>query len=90
MRKKPKLYYFEWCDAQGLVNGWHDREYVSRWSKTDNWVIYQAGYLIDETKEYIVIATQYNPQLETEDQFAEILKIPKTWIRRRRRVTISF
>jgi hypothetical protein len=84
-----QLYYFEWCDAQTYVEGWHSEEDILRWAKTDNWIICQVGYLLIETKEYLVIATQHNPQIDTEDQFAEITKIPKTWIRRRKKVIIS-
>lgn len=85
--EKPiRLYYFEWCDAQTLVEGWHSREEASEWAKNDDWVVRQTGYLIAETEKCLVIAGKYNPQMDREDQFAEITKIPKTWIKRKRRV----
>ena len=83
------LYYIEWCDALNFSNEWHGIDSIREWAKTDDWIIRQAGYIICDTKQYIVIASQCNPKTKTENQFAEVTKIPKTWIRKKRKIVIS-
>jgi hypothetical protein len=45
-----------------------------------------SGYIIEGNKNYLFIASEYNPQ-DSEDKFSEIAKIPKTWIRKRKSIT---
>ena len=76
----------EWCDALVNGEGWLDKAEILLWVETEQWVIRQVGYLLLETKEYIVLASKYNPHEKTEDMYAELTKIPKTWIRKRRAI----
>lgn len=78
-----KLVYLEWCDAITMKNGWYNAETVKEWGRTQDWKIKQAGYIIEENKKYILLATKYNPQEAEESKFSEITKIPKTWIKKR-------
>lgn len=83
------LVYIEWCDA--VANGsnpWLLKEEAIQWGENENWVIRQAGYIIKETKQYILIASKYNPQ-DDEDRFSELTKIPKTWIRTRQLIKLK-
>jgi hypothetical protein len=86
---KYPLLYIEWCDAQTLVTEWQSAKEVLAWAKSEIIVICQSGYLLAESKKYLVLASKYNPQTDREDQFAEITKIPKTWITKRKRISIS-
>lgn len=79
-----KLIYIEWCDA--LTNkGWRTREEAEFWADTDDWIVRSGGWLIKETKEYILLALSWNPQNQYEEnQFGNLHKIPKTWIKKRK------
>lgn len=82
--KNVKLIYIEWCDAITYTDGWIDRESVIEWAKNDDWIIRQAGFLIEENEKYIILAAKYNPQIETNDKYSELTKIPKTWVKRKK------
>ena len=85
------LTYLEWCDSVSLGYGgnWHEVEDLIDWGKNADWIIKQAGYILDENDEYILIAGKYNPQEDTEDKFSEVTKIPKTWIKTRKELVFS-
>jgi len=78
------LIYIEWCDAMTYHDGWHDIDFAIGWADDDEWIVKQSGFLLKETPKYILIASQYNPQIGTNDNYSELHKIPKTWIRKRR------
>jgi len=79
-----KAIYIEWCDAIASGLEWADSEVVKDWGKKSQWVVKEMGWLIEETKEYIVIASVWKPEDELcDDQFKHLMKIPKTWIKRR-------
>lgn len=84
MNNKIKLQYIEWCDAITMNNGWYLKEDVRDWGMSEDWLIKQAGYIVEENKKYILLASKYNPQKLGEDRYSEITKIPKTWIKKRR------
>lgn len=91
MPKKKKddnyieLIYIEWCDAAGK-SGWTTLEAAIAWAENDTeWIARNSGWLLKETKEYILISFSY---MTGNDYSAESvndpLKIPKTWIRKRK------
>jgi hypothetical protein len=80
VKNKFKLIYVEWCDAITMKDGWYNLDDVLNWGKSETWTIRQAGYLIKETKKYILLASKYNYQKSSEDMFSELTKIPRTWI----------
>lgn len=84
---KPQPIYLEWCDA--VTNpGWFTRDEAEAWSETD-WVIRECGWLIKETKEYVVFATGWKIEDENcHEKFCSMHKIPKTWIRKRKLLKI--
>ena len=84
-----KLIYLEWADA--LTNSrWFTVNEAKQWGETSDWIVREAGWLIKETKEYIVIAEGWMPQDHwTDEQFVNLHKIPKTWIRKRKVLLIS-
>jgi hypothetical protein len=61
----------------------------NKWASSSIWIIKQTGWMIRETQKYFVIADKYNPQGEHEDQYADLTKIPKTWILKKKRIVIS-
>jgi hypothetical protein len=86
---KVKLILLEWCDAITSFDGWTDLDEIIEWGKTEEWIIKQAGYIVEENREYILIASKYNPQRRG-DKYSEITKIPKTWIRKRKIISSLF
>lgn len=77
-----KLIYIEWSDAHTNTAGWRDEEEALAWARNTDWYICEAGWLIEETDEYLAIATALKPENEFEDkQFLNLHKIPKGWIR---------
>lgn len=85
-----KLIYIEWADAiNNHASNWNTKEDVTLWAKESDWYIRECGWLIEETKEHIVLAGSWKPEDEyTEEQFSLLKKIPKTWIRKRKEIKI--
>ena len=67
-----------WCDAFSMAE-WLSLEEVFEEAEKKGWEVTEVGWLLRETKEYIVIASQ----LQTGGSFGNITKVPKTWIRER-------
>ncbi len=78
---KYKLTYIEWCDAIDAGTGWKTVEDAKDWAKSNEWIIKQVGWILKETKKYILICSKFNPQGEDyHDEVSQLTKIPKTWI----------
>lgn len=80
-KEKYKLIYLEWCDACGGDIGWCNSEDAKEWGK-EGFIIRQAGWLIEESDNHVLLAFKYNPQ-EIEGKFSQLTRIPKTWIIKR-------
>lgn len=79
-----KLVYIEWQDA---VNNpeWFFEDELRQWiDRTEYWIC-EAGWLIEETDKYIVIAKAFKPEDTMIDvKVLGVHKIPKGWIRKRK------
>lgn len=81
---KHKLVYIEWEDATSR-SGWHLNEEVDDWIKGRGWFVNHVGWVIRETKKYIVLAgSQVEKDGHGDEQWGNLQKIPKTWIRKRK------
>lgn len=86
---KYKLIYFEWADATHPVdNSWYESGELKKWAREDSYWVKQCGWIIEENKEYILIASQIaeTSSLSSEKKnimLAQYIKIPKTWIKNR-------
>ncbi len=60
-------------------------EEAKEWANNEDWVIKQVSFLLDETDEFILLAARINPHRDTEDglKVDGLLKLPKTWVRKR-------
>lgn len=84
MPKKLQLVYIKWCDSIS-TSSWKDMEGAIEWADESNWLVENVGWILKETKEYICLASSVShPSDGAEDQFSNLQKIPKTWIRKRR------
>ncbi|MFN8290761.1 MAG: hypothetical protein U0U70_10920 [Chitinophagaceae bacterium] len=79
------IIYLEWCDAISDGSGWMSFFKAKEWGNNEDWVIRQVGFLLNETEEYLLLAGRVNPHNVTEDDLKVdgLLKIPKTWVRKR-------
>lgn len=85
---KLKLVYIEWCDAVANPN-WFERDQAMKWAQTTEWVIKEVGWILEETDEYLSLASCWKPEdPNTEEQFKLLQKIPKTWIIKRKVLTV--
>jgi len=80
--KGKELIYIEWCDAVSNSGGWMDEEESLEWAENVMWIVRECGFLIKETKEYILIANKLTPDSE-DALYGNLKKIPKTWIKKR-------
>lgn len=84
-----KLVYIEWADAHTNTAGWRTLDEAKLWAKDTDWFIRECGWVIEDTKEYIVIATAFKPENNYEEsQFLNLHKIPKTWIKVKKQIKI--
>jgi hypothetical protein len=78
--KRRKLIYLEWCDAISNT-GWMTEKQALRWAEEDQWLVKNVGWIIKETKEYLVLSSKYSEETK---EFGLLHKIPKTWVRKRK------
>lgn len=82
-----KLIYLEWQDAH-TSHGWHKDEEIREFIEDQEFYIRECGWLVSETKKDIVIATAWRkPTPYWAEQFLNLHKIPKTWVRKRKIIT---
>lgn len=73
------LVYIEWHDAVGS-EAWGSEESILIWGERySDWKIFEVGWLLKKTKDYILIASRYNESSEKEAQWGQVQKIPRTW-----------
>jgi hypothetical protein len=84
-----KLIYLEWCDAVAFGNEWQSGDAAREWGEKADWLIRECGWLLEEKKEYIVIASCWKKEDDyIYEQFMHLRKIPKTWIKKRKNIKL--
>ena len=89
--KKHKLIYLEWTDAISPIEGWQEELKILEWAKQGNYWVSQIGWILEENKKFIVLASQRNITIDESGsvtQFSHIIKIPKTWVRKRKELRV--
>jgi len=78
------IVHLQWQDAHANA-GWHDDDEVAGWMK-GVWLVSDIGYLIHETKAFVVFAQRFLPAGDASgnQQWGGLHKIPKGWIRNRK------
>ncbi len=77
-----KLVYLEWHDAVSNA-AWFTREEADAWGHATDWTIREAGWLVEEAKDHVVIATSWKPEdTWCEEKFCNMHKIPRSWIKK--------
>lgn len=84
MKCEPRLVYLEWCDATQNDSSWRTLDEAIGWADNEKWVVKSVGWLLRETKEYLLISNKQSSESEDSyGQFGSVFKIPKTWVRNR-------
>lgn len=83
--KKIEAIYIEWCDAVADISTWMGIEEAIEWGDNEDWVVKQVAFVLKETEEYLLLVSKINPHSHTEEEVrvSGLLKLPKTWIRKR-------
>jgi hypothetical protein len=80
-----KCVYIRWHDACSDTHGWKEYEEALKWADGTQYIVETCGWILKENKEYLLIAQQRgdwtldNPTY----QYANLMRIPKTWIKMR-------
>lgn len=79
--------YIEWDDSVEFDSGWYELEDIKEQAKEPT-VIVCIGFIIDETKDYILISNHHSTDKYRADEHRTTLsspfKIPKSAIRKRK------
>ena len=78
-----KIVYLEWIDAFAN-SGWFNAESLKEKIEDQNLWIKEVGWLVRETKYHLILCTAWQVEDKyTQEQWLNVHKIPKTWIRKR-------
>ena len=79
---KHRIVYIEWADAMANYDAWRSLEEAKAWASTDEWIVKQVGYVLEENDKYLLLSGSMSNDSETHDvQYSMVFKIPKPWIR---------
>lgn len=84
--KKMDLYYIEWEDAIAQT-GWLSEEEAEKWFNEQTMVVKQIGWIVMEEENYIGVVSRMAVWDKNEVEYGQLQKIPKTWIRRKIKLT---
>lgn len=82
---KFKSVYIEWEDAMESQAGWFSVDEAKKEAK-DVSIVILIGFIIDETKDYILVSSHY---IIDNDSVGTPFKIPKMYIRKRKEISIK-
>ena len=85
---KYKLVYIEYADAIS-IHDWKSENEAKAWAKNTNWLTSLTGWLLEENKNYLLIAAESDYHSTWYDdgneiKFNDIEKVPVGWIRKRK------
>ena len=76
--------FIKWVDAANLDKGWHNLESAIKWAQTDQTIL-QYGFLLNETEDYVLLASAFSSRSDT---FKSLFRIPKGWILEMRKLRL--
>lgn len=78
---EPELVYIQWVDAHS-DNAWATKQEIDEYCKGKT-VIHEVGWILSETKDSIVIASQ----IVDDGDIGNRTRIPKVWLTKREKLT---
>lgn len=85
------LVYLEWEDVLASGADWKEEDETEEWMEDVNaaFTIYQTGFILKETKRYILLCSHYHPETKiAPKQFGHLQKILKSLITKRKIIKI--
>lgn len=83
--KNYKLVSFKWADTTSpSEQSWFREQEAKDWAKNDSYWVHQVGFLIENKKEYILLAGNINVTHSAGEDLitlGHLIKIPTTWIK---------
>lgn len=79
---KMDIEYIEWGDACDCQETWVSKKKAIKWAKSMPYKMKQVGFIVKETKKYILLASTDGDTL-----LSGVTIIPKGWIRKRINLT---
>lgn len=77
-----RLVYLEWEDA-ATRPGWIKPEDVDEFANSE-FIVRQVGFVLKDTERGLVVAASWTPETPWKgEQFGDVTRIPRTWIRKR-------
>ena len=77
---KHPIVYIEWSDACSAPDKWMGDDDLPDWIKSGGWLVKHVGFLLEENKDFIVIAAMEVDESEFSKGFhGHVHKIPKAW-----------
>lgn len=84
-----KLYYIEWMDAMAYLATWGDKEEITDWARSNEGLVKQVGWIIEENDNYILLASRIGLINTDEPDFGSVFKIPSRWVKKKKEITSS-
>ena len=82
-----KLIYIQWEDAVAN-SSWRSESDAKDWSKKTKMTIEEVGWVLEETDKYITLIGRKSMWNDLENEYGNLQKIPKTWIRKRKTIKL--
>ena len=73
---RPKLYEVKWLDAYEMESGWHSLKDAMKITPPE---VLSVGYVLQETKEYLLIAADIGSS-KMDNDVGRVQVIPGQWI----------
>lgn len=90
--KHKQLVYLEWEDVTSSGPAWYTEDEKDTWcdNAQKGFIVHNTGFVLAETKDYIVLCSHYHPETEiVPEQYGHLQKILKSLIRKRKNLTTT-
>ena len=88
---KYPLEYIQWEDVTSSGSAWYETSEMETWKSDAEkaFVVEQTGFIVGETKRYILLCGHYHPETNIVlEQFGHLQKILKCLILKRKRIKL--
>ena len=77
------LIYIEWFDAMSNLSSWMSEDDAIEWAENGEGLVKQVGWVIKETKSYILIAGRLGKINSDSLDLGGLFKIPTKWVKKK-------
>lgn len=70
-----------WRDVIEHMGVWHTEAEALEWASSDDWIVHQVGWVLEDTDDYLLLTSKYNTaSADRESSYGGLTKIPKPFI----------